>query len=84
MVQFMGDFEPFAPAPVVPGTVVELQMMLIDKSKSSTVKGPEQLLIAVDFSQLVVDSETRKTLGGIGAKSWFSGYSSGNFHGDPP
>ena len=39
MVQFMGDFEPFTPAPVVPGAVVELQMMLIGKGKTSNVTG---------------------------------------------
>lgn len=43
MVQFMGDFEPFAPAPVVPGAVVELQMMLIGKGKTSNVTGKATL-----------------------------------------
>lgn len=42
MVQFMGDFEPFTPAPVVPGAVVELQMMLIGKGKTSNVTGAGQ------------------------------------------
>ena len=41
MVQFMGDFEPFTPSPVVPGAVVELQMMLIGKGKTSNVTGGE-------------------------------------------
>jgi len=43
MVQFMGDFEPFTPAPVVPGAVVELQMMLIGKGKTSNVTGKATL-----------------------------------------
>lgn len=43
MVQFMGDFEPFTPSPVVPGAVVELQMMLIGKGKTSNVTGKATL-----------------------------------------
>eukprot|EP00438_Fugacium_kawagutii_P021784 Skav236012 [mRNA] locus=scaffold3189:10820:16557:- [translate_table: standard] len=69
MVQFMGDFEPFAPAPVVPGTVVELQMMLIDKSKSSTVKGQASLEKCVwDLGQEV---GLQKVSGFVfGSKQW--------------
>jgi len=43
MVQFMGDFDVYTPPPVVPGAVVELQVMRMEKGTSTTVTGKATL-----------------------------------------